>query len=882
MNPARLQMALLLCACIVLSQSAGALLPLRDQWQAAVRAVQRGDAAMAIALMEEFQEWYGTEEVTRDPEFREPWLRLRGLVSLQTGASAQGASLLESWLDEFPHKKEFRAYVRFQLANARLSEGDTEGAVSHWRAFLAEHAELPEVALVHWLWADLEISRSRPAQARGHLQQVLAEERLPAGGRALAAAALSLVELSEGDAAAAFARLEAAPEMDVLRLWRAILAPAMVQQLIESDQSEMAVAASGWFFPPNHLRQQADSLRVNRKRSHARVRQLVWASHWNNKLNQLTNPSTLEGAAAHGLGKLYQLRLRALAEAGQSIQGSILAETLLASNHPDLVVFRAGFYASAIEASQLLGDWQRAGELAEAFMKAYPGDPGLPEILFLQAQTAAGRKDGTAAIQLASRLIEEFPEHSSAGAWRVTTAGWKLEFGHPEEALTDYRTIIETCPEPWLPVLHYQVARCQEQLRHPDSARATYEHILGHYRESPTAEQACLALLKLHLGSFDERAFQETLNLHHRHYPEGRTRPYADLLEASFHVLANRVEPAIRLYQDLSTEEDPVAFEASRELSGAHRSLAPWKELKTHALGWIQRSRSAGNSPPEEPFKDCLAWQQAQQAPALPDALVASLLEDLDQGRPAAPPGCVFEVIGHQWPLYRLSLVGEAVPLENWINDKARTHQMAGRFREFSMYSLEAARLLEAIGRIDSADSRRIEVLTHVDPGLLNAEGKYQLAMVAAKYDFPQAEVYLEDFLSDHPDSPNGADVRYALAGRLDRVGERQRAASLLEEVRTQWPDAAIFREALLLLAGWQLEEGSLGPAGLTLDSLLERDDLGPRHTAQALLLRARLDAASGHPERCRVNCQRILTLYPVLEDICAQARQLLEEGEHA
>ena len=160
--------SLLLTVATVLPSAALAVLPLRDQWRAACQALSNGDAVRAAAAFEDFNAWYAGEPEAADPQFQEGLVRLWGLAALQAGQTEAALELLEKWLADFTGQSRHRAFIRFQLAAGYRSLGLEEEAIRHWAVFIAEHPDLPETALVHWMWADLLVSLSRPEEARAH------------------------------------------------------------------------------------------------------------------------------------------------------------------------------------------------------------------------------------------------------------------------------------------------------------------------------------------------------------------------------------------------------------------------------------------------------------------------------------------------------------------------------------------------------------------------------------------------------------------------------------------------------------------------------------------------------------------------------------------
>jgi tetratricopeptide (TPR) repeat protein len=184
---------------------------------------------------------------------------------------------------------------------------------------------------------------------------------------------------------------------------------------------------------------------------------------------------------------------------------------------------------------------------------------------------------------------------------------------------------------------------------------------------------------------------------------------------------------------------------------------------------------------------------------------------------------------------------------------------------------------LERAGRIDSADTQRIEVLKFVDPVVLGEEGLFVVTLTADKFDFPEARDLLQSFLDRHPTSESYPEALFRLAMRQRKAGLHREAAFLLNEIIDHWPDDPTYAMACLRMASWLIEEGDAEPAIRILGNLLANSQLAPLQAAKALLLRAQGDFHTGETNRARLGCRRILALYPAFQEVTEAAASLLE-----
>ncbi len=868
-----------LAALMSLATRASGVLPLHEQWREANRALQGNQAVRAHALFEELDHWYGKEQAIREPLFREKLLRLWGLAALQAGATARGIEILERWLGENPDQLRFRAFIRFQVANAHRLAGNNRAAEGHWAKFVTEHPELPECSLVRWLWAELLLAKNNPGAARPQLECVADDPGLPPAGRELAQAALAMIELSAGQKEVAH-RILSQPDRRsaAFILWRAVMAPWLARQFLEVEAFAEAVEACQWFDHPDNLQRTYAGLQVAGKTSPSVIRNRIWLSHWRNQLNRLGSalvPSETEGT---GVAELYRLKVLILLKADRALEAGILATALLEPGS-QLTGLRSFAFASAIEANHLLERWSIAQELTDQFLEAHPDDPQLPDILFLQARTAAGLKNHALALERIRALLQSQPDHRSAKSWKVAEAGWMLESGDYGPALERFRQLETDCPPAWKSFLQFQQARCLDQADQTGKAVATY-HSLAGSADPHLSEQAYLALLKIHLRELEDTEFKKVLSHYRKDHPSGQGLPMAGLLEGSLHELHERIPEALLAYEGVPENRVACKDQARERISMLHRRYSDFTALRNNALQWIADPER--ETPfPEQPLLDFLHYQRELNKPALSPERYASLFESFASGSHLYPGAPLLAILSSQWPRLQSGLQSPVAGFRQWLRQQMGEFHAAGKWAPYASSSLFLADELESEGRSDSSDTLRISVLRDVPPETLSGNNLYAVARTSARYDFPDAGNLLQGFIVKHPDAPKVPGAMLLLAGIHRSAGRDRIARDLLGEIHSVWPDATVHAEALLLLAEWQLED-ECSETPQTLSTLLDRNDLSPAMAAKALLLRARYDLREGNHSRCESSCRRILALYPAFHDIFAESEKILQSIPHA
>lgn len=867
-----------------------AVMPLREQWQAACQSLAGGDPAKALATFRTFDQWYGNEPEVAETEFNEIRIRLWGLAAMQAGALEEAARLLERWLVENPGTARFRAFIRFQLTGIHRALGNRELTTRHRAAFLEDHPDLPETALIRWVMADEAFAEKDFATAREQLLLVRETRHLPPSGHLLAATALALVELADGNAAAAldYLRPEAAGNAAVLLdFWRSLVAPALARQLLEENDPESAAFVSRWF-----ERRPALGTRLARFRQALRrpghggmrpgqsVRGSIWNAHWQGQLAKLSHSLGNDDASLNELEQLYRLRLRTLFRSARHGDSIVLGSALFQSAQSVSPALRTSACKAAIEGHMNRRQWDRAEALAHTFLERFPEDPDLPDILLLQARSAAGRGQWGKAVTLTDRLLASWPEHRSRHSWRLYRAGWLLDRGHPEAARQAFSDLSESpVPATWTPFITFQTARCLEALRLLGEAADHYRTVTGlSASASRLRESAWSGLLKIHLRQGSDPAFKKDLSRYRSLFPDGSLKALMTNLEGSNHRRHGRHEAAVAAFTRVASGSSPANGYAREQLSLLLRKARDPVPLKRHALAWISSRASLPGTLSPTPFEDCRLYQRESGKTALPTALLQDLLEDLENAPARLPATPFLSLLADAWPAYRERAGLAQSSILEFAEERAEAAFREGRTGSAAACLLFAADHLASRGRDDSADTRRIRVLHGADTGLLGRDALLEVAGTAARYDFPEATALLEAFLDRFPEARGRPRALLHLARIKWRNNPGREARSLLHEVFRHWPDAPEYLPASLLLARWQIEDALHERALSILDTLLDGASLDARQTAEALLLRTRADFLDGNPDRAFLTGLRLLTLYPDIHDISVPARNLLRE----
>ncbi|NDV62394.1 hypothetical protein G0Q06_08030 [Puniceicoccales bacterium CK1056] len=849
--------------------------PIRDQWQLACKDLAAGRAAEALHHFQEFNDWYGEEPEVKDPEFHEGWIRLWGLAALQSGSLEEAATLLERWFSENPQNKAYRAFLRFQLVGIYQSLGLSSQVSRHRDKFLQEHQDLPECALIRWGWADEAIRAEDYPLAIRQLRAVINTVGLSKSGQSLAEAALALVEMSRGSDESAMDLLSGPglEENQLVGFWKALAAPTLAQKLMATSQPAKALKASSWFDSPERMVSRLDDFgRKFRTKSAAlkpaAIRQNIWNKHWETQLDRLRWSLDQQAEDLTLMASLYALRLRVLLEANQPALASTLGRAILESPEISTRMLRAASFKAIIESSIALKDWKQAEAFANRFRENYPDDPALPEILFLNARTAASRKEWARAISQMEQLFMAFPTHASGYSWKMLYADWLLQSGNPGGALRTYSTIADGCPPAWRAFVTFHQGRCQEALSQWDKATGLYKSVKANeHAPANLREFALTSLLKLFLKRMSPEAFTNALMEYRSQWKDGMNHLMVENLAGMFFQRSGNLTLATSTYKAVASGSGSEANFAKEQLSLLYRDTGDIDLLRKHALEWIESDLLAESKISETPLIDCGIYQEKTRTPALPESLLQSLRESLEARTRSIPVGPCLDLISQLWDQYRQGIPSSPDMPTQWIESMVHDFRSHDNWSGYAAFQLYLAQRLEEEGRLDSADTRRIEVLQAAGKLRLGENADFILSQIAHKYDFPEAEERLEMFLSNYPESPHQPQAILCSALRKRRAGQTAKALSLAGSIVRLWPDAKIFIEAALLFSRWSLEDRQVDQALAVIDTVLNKPGLSPVSTAEALFIRAEGDFHAGNTSRGFLNCLRILTLYPDIHD---------------
>lgn len=860
-----------------------AVLPLREQWTAACNALSEGKAGQAHALFGEFERWYGEEEIALEESFREKRLRLRALAALQAGQLAEASRLMQAWLTHHPREKAFRAWFLFNVSELESHLGDAASAETHRAAFLAENPGLPEAILIHWARADEAVRREDLTGALPHLERISEHPALPGSGKVLVTSAAASLHLALGDWKHAYGLLlsDAPGEgRELQAFWRALMAPSLVQALIESADAAESVIAASWFAEPEALRDQF--ARITNSLAQAGkargIRQSLWNARWGSQIKQMRAYLGHVLETGCGTDRLYQLRLRSLLAGKQPRDATVLARALRMSARELPADLRIAAYHAEIEGHLALGETPLARKIGNAFIQEFPSDEGLPEIRFLLARTAAEEKAWESAIEQVRSLLLAYPGHSRKPKWALLHASWLLEAGNPREALDAYRELKGHVSKRWLPFLHFQIARCHEGLREYDRAATVFRTVVTSPEASPILRENAMTILLKRLladGRLDE--FDAGLRTYGDHFAEGRNRLLVENMSAEAQRRRGRTKEAVGIYRKVATANHPAATHARRQLSRIFRQEANFEGLGRHALDWIRSRLHAGAPCPEDPFRDLLAVQTETGRAILPERLLLNLMEEFQACRTIFPAGSLFALLRDRWAFYAGLLLAGDLVFEDWLTQQGNLYLRANCLPAWACFQACLASDFSRRGRHDSADTYRIRILRTLPPGMAGEEMLFTMAETASRYDFPEAKGLLEHFLLRFPGASATPQVLAKLASICRRTGQPAKAERLLREILHTWPESTVALSAGLQLAEWRLEAGDAPDSLRLADFLGENPLLDADQTARLLAMRVRADIAMGNAGRALLSAVRLFTLYPDFRDIISGTEAVMK-----
>jgi outer membrane protein assembly factor BamD (BamD/ComL family) len=872
--------SLFLLHCLVTGFLGAGVLPLREAWEAACRNLQEGEVARACQHFEAFEKWFGQEPESQEAAFNERRIRLWALAALQAGQTHQGIELLQRWFSENPNADRFRAYLRFQLASACQSIDLPDAARRHWRAFIQEHALLPECALAHWALADIALKEK---DVQGALDQLQAAARLPSldpVSQSLLASACAALHLALNQPDKALQDLAGNSDKDcetakVIRsLWRGALAPRLIAQQL-GEHPEATRISQQWLRHPDDLQQSFLRLEASLSRLDAlSMREQLWQSNANERLKAVTRLIDPTPEGTDPLCLLYELRLQSLLQTQQFSDAAILGEALAADLAPDdTSPYAARLVATQIKAAHGMEDWAQAEILAARFLEVFSQCPEAANLSFLNARTAAlqGRFEN-ACTQL-SALIQSWPDHPRKLSWQFMRARWLLSAGHPHEALEQLQTMTENIPPAWVPMIAFQEGLCHVALKEEGSAWSLFQKLVeADSTPLDLAEAASFERLKLSFAGFAPDRMEFLFEDHRTRFPEGRLKAASHCLAAAWQAARGMREAALAAYGIAAEESNSPHFsEASLGIAQLLPGPPQINRIQ-HLESWFGRALENELSLPQaalDLLRNCHA-----QGQALSHGFVARLPALLEEA-PGGLARTLFPPVIDAWPLYADNFAGPEADLHQWLHQRRNSSLQSGHHTASVAWQLIEAAWLESNNRKASADARRIEVLQSTAMELLSPLDQAAIALTAATYNFPEADRLLEQFCLRFPKNENCPQILLC-RGRIAEQSEfPDKALIHWRTLLQQWPESPAAVIALYALAHYNLTEGSIEEAHHLNSRLLQRTDLTPEQSAQALLLRIRIDLKNQQYERARINCQRLQCLYPAFPKLVEAARNL-------
>lgn len=829
------------------------VLPMREQWKFATDSFAAGQAAQAALAFQEFAEWYGNEQAVTDPAFRESLYRLWAMAAIANGQYELGLQLIGNWMQFNEPQDPFHSFLLFQEVRLHHVLRQTEPAQSKGEAFLELYPELPERCLVRGYLAQNALLEKDHSRARIHWTSIIEDEQLPALARDLVSGALALLELKANQPLEAFKWLARPASSECLPPWRAFLAPALSAELLQGDRLKEALQASAWLNPnaiePPYLQPPPPPASTHP------MRDAIWKAHWSAEQDQLR---VLFENASPNSAHLFALRLRALRKAQQLEEVCILARALLRSNRDVPGDINALAYREGIEALLRLEKWDEAARWVEDFTQSYPLDPDVPNIQLMAARALAGQKKWPQALTHIQQLLTDWPDHASAPSWEFLRAQWLLSSGQAHTALAHFRSLKTRCPDAWQGLIDLQIGLCLIASEDIPEALPIFSEVASNANNPlDIRETAHLEILKLHLGN--AQAFHQRYKCYQDEIPQGQLATAIDNLAATHHLLIDDWDQAYALWEPIAATTLPEAQFARQQLLQELTRRQLWDTLGQAAIGWLSVDWRDAQTATSEALQAATRAQTMTHRAALPISLAIDLFEAIKAGA-NVPPLDVFRLLEGAWPHYAASLDAGSVSFAEWLETQAAPDNPNTRMRATAR--LHIAESFDNQGRPDSADAKRIAVLNEKADLQWDAEPAFILAKTAQTYDFPDAVGRLSAFIMQFRVDQRYPDSLLLLAAQFMEIDHLEKAAPLLKELSSDWPDALVHSQGCMKLAELHIRLGEPEQALPLLDRVLQEQNEAD-FVAKALHHRLQADLLLKNLDRAIVTAMRLLTLYP-------------------
>ncbi|MDQ8182785.1 tetratricopeptide repeat protein [Pelagicoccus sp. SDUM812005] len=818
------------CLCLSPPQAASQQIEYRslpELIDAGSQALVRGDFPQAALAFNAIRENYAEEPVWQEGQLPAKILPLAGFASHKANLQGDAILALENYLAHYADSPDSEAFARYTLASSLMLDGQTDAA----RAAFAKLREIAGNSPFHDLASLREAQLSDPPRAIEILQNLIASPHSP---RLATFARLRLIQLHLENAQLEQARIQlldtpwpqtTMPELATL----ALLATQTADRLLADRPSDALHAYQ--LVPPKDQLLAAQQKRIEQLQlqyselaPELRTEQSMWSDQFRQSITQLRQQLETLRLAPDYTPAINLRKARCFARINRPLEAWILLKPI--ATIPSDLAREA--HLEWISTARSMQAWNAAARIAQSFLKKYPDDKDVPQILLWIALSQIERKDFAEAATSLQALVDKSPPPHIAAAAHYYLGFSLFNLANPPAAINAFQSCIQIAPN--APVAQQAllwIGICQFTTNELESAIATFQAIQQNenarflHPEASFRETTCLyALGELEQSLLRSQSWTNTYQLHPR-------SAEAYLLQGDILLELNRAPEAIDAYALVETEDPQLAFLALSKRC----ELILLAGRPAEAAAILQTHRSQRPIPPDQIasftqlLSQCLPPDGAQSEiqatvsrhgndPGIPG--IVALIHLLD-----APPPASEE----QTTLSSRLLVAEI-----------QIHRQKGETTQAKLKALQLASSFQK---------------TELPPVALLEAGK-ALTEIASL----EAPSYFQRILETYPSAPELDSAHIGLARFYSQQDKPETAlAHLLQRERRD-------TDTLALKLDLETRLGQSQNARRTAELILSDRNAKPAHKAQALQSLGGIAIQNKEADKAYAYYQRIFTLY--------------------
>ena len=854
------------------------------------QALAKGEYAYAAEIFNKLEREFGEDAEYSKESFQKVIMPIRGYAQLMSGRPEEAIDTLNGFLKKYPDAEGKRGVAFFTLGRAYEDANKLQKAMDCYRQFEQLSPGNTEVALTTMRRAEILFKQDNQIESIALLNAFYVSDvaytlRIQARLRALQ----HCLAIDDIDAAKLILfntewSISAMPELAVL----AFSALRVGDILLAANDGHSALRCYR-LTPPKNILIQAQEKRLREIQTVYQERasliapsnDRVWADYYRRLISQIESQlEHLKNAEDYTPGFLLRYG-QAFLLADRPREAWTVFESL-ASDEAFNEEIRTTAHYRWIVAAGALEYWDDALQLAQQFTERYPHSPFVPQALFLVAEAYRGLHNYQQAINILTKLIKKYPDHSLNFRWRFNRGFCHLLDVRFSSAREDFTRFLNEYPSAALSVnARFWHAQCWFFEKKYHSALSEFDDLVLDVKRHPLVPEISYrrASTLYAMRNYDKALTEinRYLNEYFRH------QRYHEALVLKGDILMGKGElvTARKVFAEISPASKNLFLYAVFQVGKIFRALEDYDELISHFEAYL-RDDDLGTKQRVSEALYWIGWAHAQQDNIeqsfhiyidelqqfgnIPETnevmLVLKALDDLRQQYHHRDASSLLD--NH-------SLI-TAISFESWLKAERKDAFTSGKLTYYSRLNLYLADRLEKQKRMNEAHVLLMEIIKKVPIEFLDADGLGKTGMVLEQLGNPSAADRFDALLEKFPQHPQRALAYYGLAKLSLENKNYPKVLSFTERLTAELPGHRLATESGLMRGKTLIKMDRADEAISHYEALLRLKSAGWRIHARALQGLAQAQLALGDPGKAVAYYQRIYTLYRAYPELVTDA----------